>query len=219
MIALLRKWFRRENGYVTMIARKKIFSTSESAFGVDRNGQIVVWNQAAEQSFGYKESAALGQRCWELLLGQDIFGNQSCCEGCPIRATAFRNEPVNRFQIDFTTATHKPKRFTVSTLMLFGGPGKEVLVHLCHLNEGATENTVISHTTIPPAPEKPHRPITARETEVLTLLHRGKVVSEIAAAMGISVSTVRNHTQHVLLKLRVHTRLEAVAVGRKLGLI
>ncbi len=202
-----------------MIARKSLFCTSETAFGVDRKGQIVVWNQAAEQSFGYEESVALGQRCWKLLLGQDIFGNPSCCEGCPIRATAFRSEPLNRFQVDFTTAARKRKRFTVSTLMLFAGPGQEVLVHLCHLNEDATENPVISHTTIPPAPAKPHRPLTARETEVLALLHKGKVVTEIAVMMGISVSTVRNHTQHVLLKLHVHTRLEAVVLGRKLGLI
>ena len=50
-------------------------------------------------------------------------------------------------------------------------------------------------------------------------MHQGKTVPEIAAAMGISVSTVRNHAQHVLLKLHVHTRFEAVALGRKLGLI
>ena len=52
-----------------------------------------------------------------------------------------------------------------------------------------------------------------------TLAVRGAPLIGIAAAMGISVSTVRNHTQHVLLKLHVHTRFEAVPLGRKLGLI
>ena len=106
-----------------------------------RDGHIVAWNPAAEHAFGYKESEALGQRCWELLLGQDIFGNPSCCEGCPIRTAAFGHEPANRFQIDFKTANRKRKRFTVSTLMLFDGPGKEVLVHLCRQDSDVIAGT------------------------------------------------------------------------------
>jgi DNA-binding NarL/FixJ family response regulator len=47
----------------------------------------------------------------------------------------------------------------------------------------------------------------------------GMTVAQIATAMNVSSSTVRNHTQHVLLKLHVHSRFEAVALGRKLNLI
>lgn len=202
-----------------MIAGKNVLNTSEPAYAVDRAGQIVAWNQAAERTFGYAESEALGQRCWELLLGQDMFGNQSCCEGCPIRATAFRNEPVNRFQLDFTTAAHERKRFTVRTLMLFDGPGKGMLVHLCHPDQDVSETTVTNQVTNHSGANNQHGTLTPRETEVLALLHKGKVVSEIARTMGISVSTVRNHTQHILSKLHVHTRIEALALGRKLGLI
>ena len=79
-----------------MIARDKLFITNETAYAVDREGQIVVWNQAAEHTFGYAESEALGLKCWELLSGRDVFGNQSCCEGCPVRATAFSKEQINR---------------------------------------------------------------------------------------------------------------------------
>ena len=202
-----------------MFAKDKLFSTSETAYAVDRNGQIVVWNQAAEKTFGYAESEALGQQCWELLSGRDVFGNQSCCEGCPIRATAFRHEPVNRFQIDFTTAAHKQKRFTVSTLMLFNGSGEEVLVHLCRPETDAIDPPAVNHVSSSPVVNKQRGTLTAKETEVLTLLHKGKTVPEIATAMGISASTVRNHTQHVLYKLHVHNRLEAVTLGRRLGLI
>lgn len=202
-----------------MLARKNIFSTSEAAFAVDHNGQIVAWNEAAEQTFGYTEPEVLGQWCWELLCGRDIFGNPSCCEGCPLRATAFNNEPVNRFQIDYKTATHELKRFTVSLLMLFDGPGKEVLVHLCRPDLDANQNAVTIRATSHSAVSNQRGTLTPRETEVLTLLHQGKTVLEIASALRISVVTVRNHTQHILLKLRVHSRLEAVALGRKLGLI
>ena len=97
-----------------MIREKNTFRTSEAAFAVDRNGQIVAWNQAAKGTFGYTKSRALGQRCWELLSGRDIFGNQSCCEGCPVRAAAFANEPINRFQIDFKTAIPESAKNTRS---------------------------------------------------------------------------------------------------------
>jgi len=202
-----------------MVARDKLFSTSETAYAVDRNGRIVVWNHAAEKTFGYTESKALGQRCWELLSGWDVFGNQSCCEGCPVRATAFSNEPINRFQVDFKTAADERKRFTVSTLMLLNAPGKEVFVHLCHPETNMNESTVTKYVTHHTAVSSQTRALTPRETEVLTLLHKGMNILDIAAAMSISSATVRNHTQHILLKLHVHNRLEAVVRGRKLSLI
>ena len=202
-----------------MIARDKHFSTSETAYAVDRNGQIMVWNQVAEQTFGYAESEALGQKCWELLSGRDVFGNQYCCEGCPVLATAFSNEPINRFQIDFKTAAHERKRFTVNSLVLFNAPGKEVFVHLCHPESDVNESTVTKHVTNNTAANHQPKTLTPRETEVLTLLHKEMTVAETAAALGVSASTVRSHIQHILFKLHVHNRHEAVALGRKLGLI
>ena len=202
-----------------MITGKNLFSTSEPAYAVDRDGQVVVWNQAAVQTLGYAESKALGQRCWELLSGRDVFGNPSCCEGCPVRATAFDNGPIKQFQVDFETASHERKRFTVRTLMMFNGLGKEVFVHLCQPEPVATESEFAKHTNNHSAMKTKLRTLTPRETEVLTLLHKGVTVAEIAVALSVCPSTVRNHTQHILLKLNVHSRFEAVALGRKLSLI
>jgi len=194
--------------------RKPAFRTSETAYAVDRDGLIVAWNRSAVQTFGYAESEALGQRCWELLSGRDVFGNQLCCEGCPVRITAFENEPINNFQVDLLTAELKRIRFTISTLMLFNEPGKEVFIHLCRPEPDATKVT----TNHPVADIEPST-LTARETEVLTLLHQGTTVEDIATTLNISVFTVRNHTQHILIKLNVHSRFEAVALGGKLALI
>ena len=202
-----------------MIPRDKLFSTSETAYAVARNGRIVVWNKAAEQTFGYAKSEALDQQCWELLSGRDVFGNQSCCEGCPVRTTAFNSEPINRFQVDFKTASRERKRFTVSTLLLFNAPGEEVFVHLCHPESSTNESEVINRPSNQSAVNCQRKTLTPRETEVLTYLHKGMTVVEIASAFGVCASTVRNHTQHILLKLDVHSRFEAVALGRKLKLI
>lgn len=217
-VGLVQKWLG-ENGFNTMITEKNIFKTSEAAYAVDRNGQIVAWNQAAKRTFGYTKSKALGQRCWELLSGRDIFGNQSCCEGCPIRTTAFNNEPINRFQVDFKLASQERKRFTVSSLMLFNGPGKESFVHLCRPKSGVSESEVPKPAANHSSGNYLHKPLTPRETEVLTLLHKGMTVMGIADLLNVSPSTIRNHTQHILSKLDVHSRFEAVVIGRSLNLI
>lgn len=202
-----------------MTTANNIFSTNETAYAVDRSGQIVAWNQAAAQAFGYTEAQALGQRCWELLSGRDIFGNRSCCEGCPVRASAFGGESINRFQIDFKTATRERKTFTVRSLMLLNSPGKEIFVHLCQAESDAIENRVSTSPGKFPAASVQQKILTPRQIEVLALLHTGMTGVQIAADLAISVSTVRNHTQQILSKLQVHSRFEAVAVARKLGLI
>ncbi|HEY5031047.1 MAG TPA: LuxR C-terminal-related transcriptional regulator [Actinomycetes bacterium] len=43
--------------------------------------------------------------------------------------------------------------------------------------------------------------------------------SGIARELGISVNTVRNHVQNVLTKLGVHSKLEALAVAVREGII
>ena len=202
-----------------MTSRTSIFSTSETAYAVDHEGRIVAWNEAAEHTFGFTQSEALGKECWSLLSGRDIFGNKSCCEGCPVRASAFNNELVNRFQIDFKTAANEFERFAVSTVMLIDSFGKKSLVHLCRPGSDVNDKVVTDNAKTNPTVQNRRGILTPREIEVITLLDKGKSVAEIASLMGISVSTVRNHTQHVLTKLNAHTRLEAVALGRKLGLI
>jgi DNA-binding NarL/FixJ family response regulator len=61
--------------------------------------------------------------------------------------------------------------------------------------------------------------LTPRELQVLRLLAEGHKTEEVATLMSISTATVRNHVEHVLRKLHAHSRLEAVAVARKLGLV
>lgn len=61
--------------------------------------------------------------------------------------------------------------------------------------------------------------LTRREREVLDQLGGGSSTADIAAALAISVHTVRNHVQSILLKLDVHSQLEAVAVASREGLL
>jgi DNA-binding NarL/FixJ family response regulator len=61
--------------------------------------------------------------------------------------------------------------------------------------------------------------LTAREHQVLRLMGVGLDVRSIAHRLGISVHTCRDHTRSVLAKLHAHSRLEAVAVATRRGLI
>jgi DNA-binding CsgD family transcriptional regulator len=60
--------------------------------------------------------------------------------------------------------------------------------------------------------------LTPRELEVLQLLVAGKSNRQIAEELFISGKTASVHVTHVLAKLGVHSRLEAAARARKLGL-
>jgi DNA-binding CsgD family transcriptional regulator len=54
--------------------------------------------------------------------------------------------------------------------------------------------------------------LTAREREILARLAQDEDLPAIAAHLYVSHATVRNHVQHILAKLDVHSTLEAVAL-------
>jgi DNA-binding NarL/FixJ family response regulator len=60
--------------------------------------------------------------------------------------------------------------------------------------------------------------LTKREREVLDLLALGLDQGEIARSLVISQKTVATHIQHVLSKLGVHSRAQAVAFAHRSGL-
>ncbi|MGW5159710.1 response regulator [Nonomuraea wenchangensis] len=61
--------------------------------------------------------------------------------------------------------------------------------------------------------------LTARERETLLLLAEGAGTGEISERLGVARNTARNHVQHVLEKLGARSKLEAVAVARREGLL
>jgi len=61
--------------------------------------------------------------------------------------------------------------------------------------------------------------LTKREREILGCLAQGLATAAIADRLSISRTTVRNHTQRILTKLGVHTRLAAVVAGFTTGVI
>jgi len=63
------------------------------------------------------------------------------------------------------------------------------------------------------------RDLSSREREVLELLATGAPTTKIADELFVSVTTVRNHVQRILVKLGAHSKLEAVAIAVREGVI
>jgi DNA-binding CsgD family transcriptional regulator len=201
-----------------MVSQITNYVTGDAAFAVDRSGVIVLWNTAAEKTLGYPASKALGKRCWKLLCGRDTYSNKYCFERCPLREMAFQHESVNGFQASYKTASAGRKQFSISCLVMVDEPGNELLLHICHAqNETLGHNR--NHAVTASSANKHCGTLTRREIEVLTLLESGKSTFEIATMMNISTPTVRNHIQHILNKMQVHNRLDAVMLGKHFDLI
>ena len=83
------------------------------------------------------------------------------------------------------------------------------------LSQEATQ-ALIHSTTQPPAPG---HDLTEREREVLILMVEGLNNTEIAERLVVSPSTIKTHVSHVLAKLGVSGRTEAVAIAVRQGLI
>ena len=62
-------------------------------------------------------------------------------------------------------------------------------------------------------------PLTPRETEILNYIAKGYLNKQIAAELGISEQTIKNHVTSILRKLNANARTEAVVVAIKQGLI
>jgi LuxR family transcriptional regulator, maltose regulon positive regulatory protein len=72
----------------------------------------------------------------------------------------------------------------------------------------------------PPAgPRPPLEALSDSEVRVLRYLPTNLPAAQIAAELYVSHNTVRTHIRHVYAKLGTHTRAEAVARARALGLL
>lgn len=80
---------------------------------------------------------------------------------------------------------------------------------------------VATFVSRPPAPATADRlaPLSDRERDVLALIGAGRSNGEIAAELFISPATVKSHVRHILAKLDLRDRSQAIVLAHESGLV
>lgn len=221
--------------------RKLLFqalaTAADGAFIVDEDQRIIYWNQAAEKLLGYPSSELIGRSCYAMLDGRDAHGRVSCWEHCAVAAAALGGGQVANFDMSVRTLLGHLCWINMSTFTFptDGADSGPVIVHLFRNITQRKENEQLLRDVLEAAAELQEERVstglfeapaidagpelTDREREVLALLVRGSSTGEMARALVISMSTVRNHIRNIFGKFHVHSRVEAVVYALRNGLI
>jgi len=170
---------------------------SVPSYAIDRFG-VIRWVNPAARS----------------LLG-DVRGRQQSSVVAPEQAREARESFVRKVM--------GTERSTDAEVVLLGPDGQRVQVEICSapLREGGRivgVFGVVSHRART-APPSPHPQLTPRQNQVLHLLSDGRSTAQIADELHVSVETVRNHVRRILRALDTHSRIEALAVARRDGIL
>lgn len=178
-------------------------------------GVVDYINPRAEALIGLSLDDCAGHACFLVIAGRTPEGAPLCCPQCRVRRLAAEHHEL------------EPVRMSVPAR---GGVRQEVKVMVIVLDDGRLVHCVVDgsrelrvrrfidrialRTTDEIEAQQHNHPVelTLREREILTLLAEDRTLHEIAERLGVSYTTVRNHVQHILGKLGVHSILEAVAV-------
>lgn len=193
-----------------------VATTADPAFAVSCEGTIIAWNPAASMVLGYPRVEVLNRCCWTILEGQDPFSNRYCDKACPLRRMAARGEPIHKSRMSFRTASGAFRQFSLSSIVVRGKHGREVVHLLEDLAAGEQDDDSVASVS---GGANGGARLSSRQLEVLQHLANGRGTKQIAEALCISPSTVRHHIQCILGRLKAHHRLEAVALARRIGLV
>jgi DNA-binding CsgD family transcriptional regulator len=208
------------------MSRKKTFryTSRDGLLVLDVNGCVVFANDVARTLLELTDHELRNKLCFELFEGRDLQGNRFCFKNCSPITMAKKHQPGQNIDLEVTTRSGTKRWFNVSTLLEDKPRCRgttSLIIHLfrpvpCPISrEEHAAETGGPETTGPSDPIATlltRFPLSPRQAEILVLLIQGLVAKEIGVRLNISTATVRTHVQHVLKKLRVHSKLEAVAL-------
>ena len=164
---------------------------------VDRFGVIRWLNPAAEALVG------------------DVRGRQQSSVVAP--------EYAREAKESFTRKVLGAERSTDDTVVVLGPDGERIRVQISAVPLYDGGRIVGVFGLIPQrestAPPEPHPHLTPRQTQVLHLLAHGRSTDQIAAELHLSRDTVRNHVRRMLTALGAHSRIEALAIAHREGVL
>ncbi len=203
---------------------ESISNTEDGVFAVDEDQRIVHWNLGAEKILGYSAKDILGRFCFDVMKSVDDQPKEVCYLGCPVIDCAKGGYPTPGRDVKVKAKDGTGRWLSVTHTYIRGT--NRHLAAVVHIFRDATDGMEAKQTlerisrevsaySASDAATEPeihhHGDLTEREKQVVTMLAQGEGTSGIAKKLIISNTTARNHIQNVLVKLNVHTRLEAVA--------
>ena len=200
--------------------------TGDAVYVVGPEYRIVHWDERMESLTGVLSEEALGNPCYDAVMGEREDGGPFCAHGCSVMHLARAHRPVSSFEMRIRTRSGDRQWESVSNLTLETEAGP-YLVHLLRDSQGAHDALEMAHGLIQlsskkeaPAPRRRDVPaLTPRQLEVLKLLARGRSVKEIGKDLYLSEATVRNHVRSLLQALGAHSQLEVLAKAREVRIL
>jgi len=202
--------------------------SGDGVYAVNFDQKIVFWNQTAERLLGFKAEDVLGRECFDVIAGGDHLGHPFCGADCPVIECARHGRAPENYDVHTRAASGKPRWINVSIVVLVGRLERSTLtVHLFRdiTEQRRKEMRMRRELSRLPASEelddeqRAGSRLTRRETEVLELMATGLSTARIADVLSVSRTTVRNHIEHLLAKLSVHSKLEAVVYAARHRLV
>lgn len=166
-------------------------------------GEVAFCNRKAAKLLGFEAGEMIGRRCWDVVGLVDAAGAPFCNANCPVQRQAKRGRLAPRHKVISFSESRAPLDLELLTFVV--PPRRSGRQAILHVILPATIEVVTARS----ASDRLGR-LSSREAEILSLLASGQDTAAIAARLSISASTVRNHVQHILAKLRVHDRLQAI---------
>jgi PAS domain S-box-containing protein len=214
----------------------KIGPSPEATIGIDERGVVISWNAAAERLLGRSAADALGRPCYELMHGSSPAGLPLCSADCAVIGLCREGKAARRYEmvatrpdgtelwLEVTSVTLDDEGHPVSVHVLTESVSARRLAHVAEAVVGRlTAQQRSNDDTADTSNEAVRRAIsqalTAREIEVLRLVAAGVATDEIARRLGLARNTVRNHIQNIESKLGAHSRIEAVVLALRAGLV
>jgi len=187
---------------------------SQAVIAAADDGTIQFCNRAACRLLGVEPETVESRRCWALAAFRGPEGSAFCGSECPVRRAAHERRFGVRHRV---LAERGPWAGQPLELISFfvPSPGCDLcgVVHFLRpFDTVSVRNGEAGRRELGAvAPNA----LTAREREVLRLLADGHSTGAVAGELGICATTVRNHVGHILHKLGVHRRIEAIVASRR----
>lgn len=182
----------------------------------DPSGKMSFINNDAQRILDCDAAEVFGRPCHEIVMGRDELDRPFCSSLCALRSRVRAGKPVEPTRMRLPHGKRSGRWIEVLAIPC-ERPGENgaYLVHcvidaerLHRLEDYLTR--VATRDVGEGVGVSPH--LTRRQAEILNLLAKDLTLHAIACELNLSYATVRNHVQHILRKLHVHSVHEAVAV-------